>query len=90
MGEWDRGRNVLENILDLGLCPPGMISNDLDEYIELEMVCETYKTPPVAGGVEMWPARLYDAFLIIRQTHQAVKNENIKELRQRQARKTNL
>jgi hypothetical protein len=60
-----------------------MVSNELDEYIEREMMCELYKTPPVNGGLDDWPALVHDAFLVIRQTHQAVKGEKMAALRNR-------
>ena len=83
MGRWDTERSVLENVLDLGLCPQGMVSHELDEYIERENICETYKSPPAEGGIESWPALLYDAFIVIRQTHQRVAAEKARERRRR-------
>lgn len=65
----------------MNVCPEGMITRDVQDYLEQEMVCETYKTPPVAGGVEDWPALVYDAFNVIRQTHQAIKIEKNRELK---------
>jgi len=88
MEDGDRSTNVLSNCLMLGLCPMGMISPDLDKYLELEMVCETYKTPPVDGGVDNWPALTYDAFLAIRAAHEAVKGEKAREMKARRKRAT--
>lgn len=88
MGEWDRSTNVLSNCLMLGLCPMGMIGEDLSHYLNLEMVCETYKAPPVDGGVDNWPALVYDAFLAIRQAHEAIKGEKAREMRIKRRSKT--
>lgn len=85
MYRWDGG-DPLRHVLFLGICPRGMLTRDMDEYIEQEMVCETYKAPPVSGGVDDWPAILYDAFLVIRQTHEMVKADKAKELRARKGR----
>jgi len=57
-----------------------MITGDVREYLESEVVCEAYKCPPVAGGVEDWPMYLYDAFLVIRQTQQEVRIEKQRAL----------
>jgi hypothetical protein len=73
-------KNILEILVQyLNVCPEGMLTLDVREYLEEEMVCETYKTPPVAGGVEDWPAKQYDAFNIIRRTHQQIKAEKNRE-----------
>jgi hypothetical protein len=64
----------------LGVCPEGMITDDVRKYLELEVVCETYKSPPVAGGVDDWPGPVYDAFCVIRGTHQRIVLEKQKEL----------
>lgn len=80
----DPRKDILELLYCwLKVCPEGMITRDVQKYLEMEMVCETYKTPPVAGGVEDWPAMVYDAFVVIRQTHQAIKIEKNRELRSR-------
>lgn len=71
-------RNVLEHLVyGLGVCPEGMIADVAT--IQEEMACETYKTPPVEGGINSWPALKYDAFLVIRNTHQQVKIERVEE-----------
>lgn len=58
-----------------------MISGELDEYLVKEMLCETYKVGPVSGGLDNWPALLVDAFSVIRQTHIAIYNESMKEIK---------
>lgn len=64
----------------LGVCPEGMITADAREYLESEMVCETYKSSPVSGGIEDWPGYLYDAYLTIRRAHQEIRIEKQREL----------
>ena len=73
-------RNVLEIlVLYLNVCPQGMITRDVQHYIEQEAVCETYKTSPKEGGTDEWPGLLYDAFLTIRQTQQQIQIEKRKK-----------
>ena len=74
-------RDSLFHLKQLGVCPEGLIEADTrTEYLAPEHMCETYKIPPVAGGLEDWPARIYDAFQVIRATHQQAANEKQAEL----------
>jgi hypothetical protein len=82
--EWDTLRILKDG---LNVCPEGMITGDVMEYLEQEMLCETYKTPPVAGGLEDWPALMVDAFTVIRQTHQQLKIEKNRELQAKMRKK---
>ncbi len=79
LGQIDPKRHALDRCMDMRICPQGLLTNDLAEYIEKEMVCSTYSTPPVDGGLDEWPALLYQAFLVIRQTHEKIKGERAKE-----------
>jgi hypothetical protein len=73
-------QNVFEHALYLNVCPQGLIDDELIEFIELEAMCETYKTSPTGGALDEWPARTTDAFLTIRRTHNQVRKENAKRI----------
>jgi hypothetical protein len=58
-----------------------MVTPDVVRYLEAENLCETYKSPPVEGGIDEWPARMRDAFKVIRRTQQQIVLEKQRELR---------
>lgn len=51
------------------------------------MICETYKTAPVSGGLENWPAKKLDAFKEIRRTHLLIEKEKMQAAKERQRNK---
>ncbi len=73
-------RDVLFHLRMLNVCPEGMVlPATRAEFLYPEMMCETYHTAPVAGGLDKWPTRMAEAFAIIRATHNDVRNERMKE-----------
>ena len=69
-------RDVLWHLTMLNVCPEGMVlPSTRRDYLLPEMQCETYGTAPTEGGIDAWPALVYDAFTVIRSTHQVVQNE---------------
>lgn len=90
MEEWWPERNVLVNCHVLGVCPQGLITRDLERYMELEAMCEVYKTSPAGGTMEEWPAKMFDAFRTIRNTHNVIRKEQSKSVKDSAAQKAAL
>jgi hypothetical protein len=78
MEKWWPEMHSLQHALYCGVCPQGMLTNELEELLEMEALCKEYSTPPAQGSINEWPALTYDAFNVIRRTHSHVKKLALK------------
>ena len=46
-------------------CPVGYLTRESEALVAQHAASRMLKTPPVAGGLHDWPARLADAFVLL-------------------------
>jgi hypothetical protein len=66
------------------VCPKGLINLDVAALLEMEAFCRDYHVPPLGAGVGYleYPQRMVDAFAVISETRERLRQEELRKVGQ--------